>query len=107
MLKNGDAFFYIVEEQGNKQPAGQIRFKIENKEAVISMSLSRSIRGKGYAGMLIEKASSRMLAESSAELIHAYIQHDNEASIRCFSKAGYEELKDTEDRLHFILRRNR
>jgi RimJ/RimL family protein N-acetyltransferase len=83
-------------------PIGQARFDIlkENKEAVISVSVDRKYRGRGYGSAMIRLASQKLFYLSETNLIHAYIKQNNEASIRAFVKAGYKEAAVTVIRGH-------
>jgi UDP-2,4-diacetamido-2,4,6-trideoxy-beta-L-altropyranose hydrolase len=69
---------------------GQIRFDINNTEAVVSVSVSDKFRNKGYGSELIRLGSQELFNTSSVTLIHAYVKQDNEASIRAFLKAGFK-----------------
>lgn len=91
-LSDPDCLFLIaIDSEG--VPIGQARFDMvrENKEAVISVSIDRKCRGKGYGSAMIRLASQKLLDLSEANVIHAYIKRDNEASIRAFVKAGYRK----------------
>ena len=69
---------------------GQIRYDLEEKDAVVSISIDGQYRGKGYGRDMLELSAERIFEERNVERIHAYIKTDNEASNRVFAKSGYE-----------------
>jgi UDP-2,4-diacetamido-2,4,6-trideoxy-beta-L-altropyranose hydrolase len=91
-LGDPNCLFFIAVD-GIDVPIGQVRFDIvrEKKEAVISVSIDRKFRGKGYASAIIQLASQMLFRLSEVNVIHAYIKQNNAASIRAFMKAGYRE----------------
>lgn len=92
-LKDPFCLFFIALDEG--EPIGQVRYDIDDKEAVISVSLAKEVRGKGYGSQLIRLASERVLDGSVVNAIHAYIKQENEASINAFVKAGFQEFGTT------------
>lgn len=73
-------------------PIGQIRFQLDGKEAVISVSMDASQRGKGYGSQAVRAVSESVFATTAVEIIHAYIKPENLFSIRAFTKAGFQEV---------------
>jgi RimJ/RimL family protein N-acetyltransferase len=90
-LKDPLCLFFIALNE-DCEPIGQVRYDIDDKEAVISVSLAKEIRGKGYGSQLIRLASERVLDSSEVNEIHAYIKQENKASIHAFVKAGFQEF---------------
>jgi len=90
-------------------PIGQARIELNEHEAVISIGLDAKCRGKGYGSTIIERAAKKLYQVSGAKLIHAYVKPDNEASLRAFSKAGFQRAGITQIRgqsaVDFALRR--
>jgi RimJ/RimL family protein N-acetyltransferase len=70
-------------------PIGQIRYEIENNEAVVSVSIDRKFRNRGYGSTLIQLASQQAFHIANLARIHAYIKPVNQASIRAFVKANF------------------
>ncbi len=70
-------------------PIGQIRYEIENNEAVVSVSIDRQFRNRGYGSTLIQLASQQAFHIANLARIHAYIKPVNQASIRAFVKANF------------------
>lgn len=98
---------YYIAVNSDDQPVGQIRFDVKNKEAVISISLDITSRGKGYGSKLIHKASEYLQKNTKVDLIHAWVKQGNESSLRAFTKAGYKmmtaESIQGQQAAHFIL----
>jgi UDP-2,4-diacetamido-2,4,6-trideoxy-beta-L-altropyranose hydrolase len=91
-LGDRNCLFFIAVDSADV-PIGQVRFDIvkEKKEAVISVSIDRKFRGKGYGSAIIQLASQMLFSLSGVNVIQAYIKQNNAASIRAFMKAGYRE----------------
>jgi RimJ/RimL family protein N-acetyltransferase len=86
-LTDRQCIFHIV-QRGSK-PIGQIRFQIEGKEAIISVSIAPDQRGRGFSSQIIRLGSINLFYTTSVKVINAFIKHGNVASERAFSKAGY------------------
>jgi len=80
-------FFFAT--NSHKMPVGQIRFDLNEGDAVVSVSLAKETRGHGYGAALIRLGSEQCFADAGINLIRAYIKPDNEASERAFLKAGF------------------
>jgi len=93
-LNNSDCKLYIAVDSTDVA-IGKVRFDIRGNEAVISISIDRRFRGKGYGGYLIRLASEKVLNNERIKVIHAYIKRGNEVSIRAFEKAGFKNLGTT------------
>lgn len=95
-------FLFLIAMDSIDRPIGQARFDLDkkNKEAVISVSVDRKYRGRGYGSTMIRLASQKLFHLSRINLIHAYIKKNNEASIHAFVKAGYKEAGVTEIQGH-------
>ena len=83
-IKNKEEPFYIAETaEGNF--VAQIRFNKEDDGFVISVSIDKSFRGKGFGGKIIEEATKTL----NIYPIIAYVKPDNIPSQKSFIKAGY------------------
>ena len=87
-------FYVATNENGN--PFGQIRFEMTGLEAVVSLSLAPHARGKGLGPALIVQGAEQFMAQSKAEVVHAYIKTDNPASVRSFENAGFKDAGTTD-----------
>ena len=85
------------------KPAGQIRFDIEQQNALLSFSLDREFRGKGLSKELIKGGLQRLnLAYPEVTRVQAFVKSTNIPSIRCFEKLNFEQLPTSEKTLTFI-----
>jgi UDP-2,4-diacetamido-2,4,6-trideoxy-beta-L-altropyranose hydrolase len=102
-------FYIAINDTGNS--IGQVRYDIDDREAVISISLDSAFRGKGYGTEVIRKSSQKLFSSSNVEKIHAYVKPDNMASVKAFMKAGFKLSGTTvvkgQEALHFVLARPR
>ena len=65
-------------------------------EAVINISLCRSIRGLGLSPFVINRSIEELLkVRRDVRLIKAYVKDGNIASIKAFERAGFRFLEDT------------
>ena len=101
---------YFVGLDESDRSVGQVRFDTEGCDAVISISLDRTFRGRGFGTALIRAACDRVFAETGISTIRAYTQPLNSASIRAFERAGFANHGRTErltgPAVELILRRH-
>jgi len=107
-LNDPRCIFYIA-VNSDDVPMGQIRYDTEDNKAVVSISMDRKLRGKGYGSRLIGLASRRLFGVSNVDTINAYVKQGNEASVGSFVKAGFREMGTKmmhgHQAAHLILRR--
>ncbi len=91
---------YVIME--NKKAIGQIRFNINDNEALISYSLDKNYRGRGYGKLILKKGLLAIKEEFADELtIIGYVKNENIPSIKAFRELGFEEYQ--EESLKFVL----
>jgi UDP-2,4-diacetamido-2,4,6-trideoxy-beta-L-altropyranose hydrolase len=102
-------FFYLASFQSG-EPIGQVRFDIENQEAIVSVGLASSLRGRGLGLAALLKATAIFFENSNAKKIHAFIKPTNHASMRAFEAAGFRWLAETQCKSqpahHYILNKD-
>lgn len=76
-------YLYLVEGE----PAGQIRIQIEDEIGVISYSVAREYRGKGYGSRMISMVEDEV--KEKLQCLHAVVKKENTASLNIFKKSGY------------------
>jgi RimJ/RimL family protein N-acetyltransferase len=86
-LKNEHSLLLINEYEGN--PSGLIRFEVDEEYTTIGILIGENYRGKGLASDMLIK-SAQFYFSKFDKPIWAFIKESNQASIRSFSKAGYE-----------------
>ena len=75
-------------------PCGYVRLdRCQNRNARVSICLATDVRWKGLSGILLSEAAR---LGNTLDLVHlvAEIHQENEASLRCFEKAGYIRAPD-------------
>jgi len=101
---------FQIATTGREIPAGQIRYDLDGDHAVVSISLDREFRGKGYGSLLIWHSAQELFHTMPVTTIHAYVKQGNEASVRAFQKAGYRKLGQTtirdQEAVHLVLSRS-
>lgn len=100
-LGNNHCCFFVVDCQGDF--AGQVRFDIvpERREAEISVSLRKHLRGLGLSPRIVSRSIGQLLkACKEVNIVKAYIKRNNTASIRCFEEAGFTLLKNARIKGH-------
>ncbi len=90
-LMNPNCIFYIAINK-NDVPIGQIRYDIENSEAIVSMSIDPNFRNQDYGSRLIKLACKKLFSDFDVNRINAYIKLSNQASVRAFFKAGFQSM---------------
>jgi RimJ/RimL family protein N-acetyltransferase len=109
-LLDAHCLFYVAEDDASPF-IGQVRYEIEDKQAVVSIALTAGYRGKGYASLILYQSARNVFERAAAEIIRAYIKPDNASSLRAFTKAGFTGGESAYVRgnqaLGFVLRRPR
>jgi RimJ/RimL family protein N-acetyltransferase len=89
------------------EPVGQVRFDIENQQAIVSIGLALCQRGRGLGLAVLLKATALFFENSNSKKIHAFIKPTNHASMRLFEAAGFSWLEETQCKsqtaYHYIL----
>ncbi len=87
-LADGDTLFLVAIE--NDVLVGQIRFKITDMQAIVSVSISSLYRGKGYGLEMMRNALLLCKKNKNISKVKALIKADNVGSKKYFEKCGYE-----------------
>ncbi len=90
-LENRDHVFYIA--TNSKNFCGQVRFDINPtmKDAVISISLHKDVRGLGLASLIINRSVKALYKmRKDVDAVRAFIREKNISSINSFKKANFQ-----------------
>lgn len=92
-LEEENTFFYVCKQDDKN--IGQLRVEIEGNEAIISYSVDKNHRGKGFGKKLIHYAEEIIKAycnqyHKTIKLI-GKVKHGNMASQKCFVAEGYDK----------------
>ena len=81
---------------GKGEPVGQIRLdEVRPGEAEIDLSVAKERRGRGYAALLIERASQLAFSSIGLNRLHAFVKPQNSASMRAFEQADFTQTNGT------------
>jgi RimJ/RimL family protein N-acetyltransferase len=76
--------------EGTHEKVAAVRFNLQNNIAIISINLSPSMRGKGFAVPCLNEAIDYFISKfSSLSIIEAEIKSVNLASIKAFEAVGF------------------
>lgn len=96
MINDNDSYMFILEV--DNIPMGQINFAIEDDEAVLTYSIDKNYRGKGYGKQLVSYVEEFIAKEQlECNKISAYINSGNIASIKVFEYLNYKYEIDESD----------
>jgi UDP-2,4-diacetamido-2,4,6-trideoxy-beta-L-altropyranose hydrolase len=75
----------------NDEPVGQVRYAIEGREAVVSMSISSKYRGRGFGSQGIRMTCGELFKNNEIDVIRAHIKPGNLKSVKAFTRAGFHK----------------
>lgn len=107
-VNSGSCKFYVFRNDEG-EPVGQVRIeKTGPDQALISISVDKDHRGKGYSSEMLRQASEDFLAGAASYTIVAYVFTGNQPSFRSFKSAGYRlaEEKDVQGIPSYILHKS-
>ncbi len=77
-----------------KTPIGQIRLEYEGDKALISYSVTKEERGRGYGGVLLKLAEEKVRDKKiNIHVLEGLVKEHNIASQRKFEEMGYDKQK--------------
>jgi RimJ/RimL family protein N-acetyltransferase len=82
---------YFVLLTINDEPVGQVRYAIDGREAVVSMSISSKFRGRGYGNQGIRMTGEELFKNNEIDVIRAHIKPGNIKSVKAFTEAGFRK----------------
>ena len=83
-------FIYMV----GSEPAGQVRVELENGAGLISYSIAKEFRGKGYGKKMLLEIEEKLVGQ--VEVLNAQVKTDNKASQFVFERLGYQCMESDE-----------
>ncbi len=84
--------YYIMELYG--LPIGQIRFDFTGHDFLLSYSIDRDFRARGFGRLLVEHGVAK-LASQGITRVRALVRSSNVASIRIFESQGFSRAETT------------
>ncbi|MBU3142327.1 GNAT family N-acetyltransferase [Clostridium sp. CF012] len=89
-INNINNYFFILVHKGID--VGVIRLDVENQKGIISYSISKDFREKGYGSIIIEKLDEKIKeCELDIHELYGEVKYTNKASQKIFKKFGYKE----------------
>jgi len=102
-LKSKDAYQFILECLG--LPVGQIRFDFQGDSWLLSYSIDRDFRGRGYGRLIVELGLKSVTNVKSCP-IRAIVKSRNLASIHIFDSLSFTRCEsEISDCIEFVLNR--
>jgi len=87
-LEDDSVLFLVFYEEN--ELAGQVRFRIQKNYAVVSLSLSKQFRGRGFGKIMMKHAIEILkMSYPDVEKINAYVKKENKTSAVFFEKCNY------------------
>jgi len=104
-INDKNVVFYVVTNK-NEEFLGQIRFKIDNQNATVSISLSEKLRGKGLSKVILHQSIEKLFEERKfVEEVIAFVSEDNIASKKLFEGLDFRKVGIENNMIKFILKR--
>lgn len=101
--KLNDPYCQIFICKKDNDNIGQLRLEINGETAVISYSVAKEHRGKGYGPEIIgqtEEIIDGLKPAQNVKYLVGYVKPENIASQRCFEKNGFKK-KVLQDRIEY------
>ena len=93
-LNDPNTKMWILEDYGI--PAGQIRWSLNGKEAILDYSLSDGFRGRGLGKELIKMSIDKVRKIWAGVSLIAEVKEKNIASIKTITVAGFEQINSVQ-----------
>jgi spore coat polysaccharide biosynthesis predicted glycosyltransferase SpsG/RimJ/RimL family protein N-acetyltransferase len=105
VLNDPNYAFFIVSDYANRF-LGQVRYKIYESSATVSISFDSLIRGKGLSKLILVSSIVKIFEEYPSVLsIKAQVSKDNKPSIRLFTGAGFSHTEFSNEHIIFVYKR--
>ena len=80
---------FFMGEKGNK-PVGHIRYDVQNRKAVLSLTVAPEWRGRGIGNDLVRISSFNMFQKTRIKQIEAYVLPQNKNSMNLFHRNQFK-----------------
>lgn len=88
-LERKDLYLYILMVE--QRPVGLIRFQIKEEDAIVSCSIDRNERGKGYGSKIFEAGEAMIAGRIKVKRLVSEVKKENIASQKALEKCGYQK----------------
>ncbi|MDD5451004.1 MAG: UDP-2,4-diacetamido-2,4,6-trideoxy-beta-L-altropyranose hydrolase [Desulfovibrionales bacterium] len=100
---------FWVASNGEGTSIGQVRFDVDGGEAIISVSVDKAFRNRGYGNRIIRLACGKVFETARIGSIHAYVKEGNYGSAKAFFNAGFKRsgicVVKGQKAFHFVMER--
>ena len=106
VIRDNDYVFYIITDDCNTF-LGQIRFKLANTSATVSISLTDKLKGKGISKKILDISIKKLFEEKSqVKEILADVRENNYASLKIFRGLNFRKIQEEDNVIKFVLRKD-
>ena len=93
-LNDPNTKMWILEDYGI--PAGQIRWGLNGKEAILDYSISDAFRGRGLGDVILKRGIDEVRKIWAGVSLIAEVKEKNIASIKTITVAGFEQINSVQ-----------
>lgn len=90
-LQSKNSWIFIYEIEG--RPVGQARLDCQDEGWVISYSIDKNYRMRGYGTDILKLVEQWLKEKEKKYKLYAYVKEENIASQKIFEKLGYEKKR--------------
>lgn len=95
-LRSAHSYLYVAWIDGAR--AGQIRFELERRDAVVHYSVARERRGRGLGTWLLQAGCAQLTRDLGSPVrVVGFVKPGNEPSLRAFRRARFAESPAADD----------
>lgn len=98
-LKDVDCNIFLLAD--SYKNIGIVRCQREENDTVISYSISKENRGKGYGYKILAMLEEELVKKYGNQNLIAYVKKENLASIRVFERLNYVIIENNDERVKF------
>jgi len=88
------ARLWIAEQAGH--PVGQVRVDVEDGVGTVSIAVAPEHRGRGLGTAILEALNAEAGRDGAIRRLRALVHPENPASLRAFTRAGYQARQNPE-----------
>lgn len=104
-LKDFNCYMYLLTKSDKN--IGIVRIEKKENENLISYSIAKEYRGKGYGYKLLSRVEKELMKKYKDIVLTSYVKKENISSINIFKKLNYKIVKNDYDKIVFEKRINR
>nr|WP_242825602.1 GNAT family N-acetyltransferase [Clostridium botulinum] len=98
-LRDSNCCIYLLAD-ANKS-IGIVRIERKQNKNVISYSIAKEFRGKGYGYKILLKLEEELIKEYKEIVLTGYVKEENISSIKIFKKLNYKVVENSNNVIRF------